>query len=136
MSDPGNAMMAAPQGPASPQTDSMSGPQPPDMNGLLPHMEAGLNQNAQQYKKIQQVMGQAQVIRTQLDELVKMGDLVTTEDLVHHASKLVAHGIGAAGDPQGILVLRHQGVGSSCWLDQHSEGSKAPAGRGPAESNG
>lgn len=116
MSNPG-----MPQAPAAPQTDSMAGPQAPDMNGLLPHMEAGLQQNAAQYGKIKEVIGKAQVIRTQLDELVKMGDMVTTEDLVHHASKLVAKGIGAA-EIAGILSeAPEQGEALAGWINMKDQ---------------
>lgn len=83
-------------------------PPPPDMNGLLPHMEGSLQQHIAHYDKIQQIAGKAKLMREQLDQLVKLNDTVTNEDLVNAASRLVGKGIGAA-EIAGILSEAPEG---------------------------
>lgn len=111
--------MSAPA--AAPANDSSAQPGPPDMAGLLPHMEQGLQAQAAQYSKLKEADGKASLIREQLDELQKMGDMVTTEDLVHHASKLVAGGIGAA-EIAGLLSEAPEGGEQLAgWISQKDQ---------------
>lgn len=89
--------------PSSPQVSTgVEGPEPPDLNGLLPHMEGGHQREATKYEKLKEAQGKATTMREQLDSLVKLGDMISSEDLVKAASKLVAKGFGA-GELAGIL---------------------------------
>lgn len=106
MSELGVAPEAVPQMPGN--DAGPAGPEIPDLNGLLPHMEGNLQKQAVIYEKLKEGLGKAKTMREQLDELVKLGDMVDTEDLVGAASKLVGHGFAAA-EIAGVLSEAPEG---------------------------
>ncbi len=47
------------------------------------------------YQKLSELDGQYRKVRTEMDQLVKLGDMVEPDDVVKAAGRLVGHGLGA-----------------------------------------
>jgi len=101
----------------------MSGTQegPPRQENPLAQLNAAHDQAVAQFKQTGKAMAQIKLFQNTLDELTKLGDTVTPDDLIEASGKLVAHG----QDPMQIANLLsgmpQGGTAIQGWLGQHAQ---------------
>ena len=103
--------MAATVGPAPPSADE-------GFTGALSQMH---DRQTAQYDKLREASKQLSAVRGALDELVKLGDLVTSEDVVKGASRLVAAGMSASAVAGLLAEMPPDGAPLQGWLVQHDQ---------------
>lgn len=116
---PGASILAP--GPPSAPPSGQAGPVPPSKQG---QPFAGVHQNLRYLQnqfddnvKAQKVLDH---LRTELDQLMDMGDMVRPEHVIEAAGRLVGHGIGATQLAQIMSDMPAQGgEGLASWVRMH-----------------
>ena len=124
-----NELMQARGGEAQDEASPGAGPSapsaPPDPHaGMLSSM---LTSAKAKYSATSKVMALAQATRKEVDQLVSLGDAVTTDDVLEGMAKLV----GAGADPKGFISMMQGGPGTppmpdsgpalAAWLAQQEQ---------------
>lgn len=73
------------------------------------------------FDKLLEARGKMDVIQNLLSKLVDMGDMVTQEDVIKAASKIVASGVDAKGVAAMLADMPEKGELLAPWLQQHKE---------------
>lgn len=73
------------------------------------------------YGKLREARGRMDVIKNVLGKLVSMGDMVTQEDVIKSASKIVAAGVEPKGIAAMLADMPEKGELIAPWLAQHQE---------------
>lgn len=88
-------------------------------------MMAGLEKDhhlaAARYQKLAQARKLLDSVREQMDELAKMGDVVTTEDVVKAAGKLVAEGLTPVAMASLLADMPADGPALAGWVAKHDQ---------------
>ena len=106
------------------------GPPPaPSSHPLINSLEAQHDQAKAQFGKIGEVNKNFETVRRGLDSLVKLGDAITSDDVIEEIGKLVAQGLSPepliammAGDPQnGVPPMPESGQALAAWVQSHEQ---------------
>lgn len=120
MSAPGeaNPMMI----PAAAGAGVPPGPMPPEHHpGLMQYLGQGLDMATVKLDKLDAAARLLSATRAEMDSLAKMADLVTHEDVVRGASKLVAAGL-SAGAVAGLLAdMPPDGPALAGWIAEQDQ---------------
>lgn len=73
------------------------------------------------YDRLREARGRMDTIQNVLGGLVKMGDMVTQEDVIKAASKIVASGVDAKGMAAMLADMPEKGELIAPWLAQHAQ---------------
>ena len=119
-SPPGIGSLPNPQEPpagAGPMAgSSVGGPAgSPHMPSLVDEME----QTKAQHDKLLGAAGTLSKVRTELDSLVKLGDMVTVEDVIKGAGGLVAAGLEPKAVAGLLADMPQSGEALASWLKAH-----------------
>jgi hypothetical protein len=133
MSDQGNSL-AMGQGQATGSVPDNS-PGPPDQpglggspmdqhQGLMEHLEGNHAELKAKFDKLQAAGKLLSSVRSELDQLSALGDMVSADDVMKSSSKLVAAGM-SAGAVAGLLAdMPPDGPGLQEWVTLHDQGVK------------
>ena len=105
--------------------ESPAGASPAGAPAPAPHL-AALDQihsaNKEQFEKIDSSKQTLERVRVQLDQLAKLGDNVTTEDVIKAGGGLVAAGLTPKA-VAGLMATLPQGGGEALagWVQQHEQ---------------
>jgi hypothetical protein len=109
-----NPLLPQQQQPAAPEAAPAA---PPSIQDLVQQH----NQLSAAYKQLSAAAKQMEMVRKQLDELVELGDTVTTEDVVKSAGKLVAGGMPALEVAKLLSEMPDSGQPLASWLQDKDE---------------
>ncbi len=112
--------------PAASLADSQANPpqaQPaPPPSPLMQHFDSAQDAAAAQFGKVKEAQGKVQASRAAVDQLIKLGDTVSTEDVVKAAGGMVAAGIGAVDVATLLAGMPIQGGEAlQAWVGQQAE---------------
>jgi hypothetical protein len=92
---------------------------------LVQRLGARHDQVKAQYQQVGEALGRLDAVKNGLANLAKLGDMVTSDDVVKEAGKLVAAGL----DPKALASLMSEmparGQALALWLSQHATGAAA-----------
>lgn len=94
-------------------------------NALIARIRGGYDQAKSQHSKLLESAKRLDVVRSELDELAKLGDTVTPEDVIKGAGALV----GAGFDPTQMATMLAQmptagGQALAAWVQQADAGAQ------------
>jgi len=109
---------------ASPPAQSAPSPSP-----IMDAFSTHLANTKARFDKTSEVSKNFATVRAGLDSLVKMGDAVTSDDVIEEIGKLVAQGLSPepliammAGDPQnGVPPMPESGQALAAWVQSHEQ---------------
>jgi hypothetical protein len=121
----GNALAGAAQPSASPPPSAADGSSHP----LIDSLESAHQSAKAQFGKIDKAQRSSEMVRKEMDSLVKLGDAVTAEDVVEGLGKMVANGLSPepliammAGDQaKGQPPMPESGTALAAWLQAHEQ---------------
>ncbi len=93
----------------------------PAVHPMLGHLAAVHDQAKATYDKLQESDGRLRAVRTQLDSLTKLGDMVSQEDVVKAAGHLVGSGLGAAALAGLLSEMPADGEALQAWVQQQDQ---------------
>ncbi len=118
-------------GPSPDNTNVMSGaiaPDSPSPHPILAAAQSNLAGEQAKYDKLSKAKSSAEMVRNEMDQLLKLGDSVTADDVVEGLGKMVAGGLSPepliammAGGPNGEAPMPESGSGLASWLQQHEQ---------------
>jgi hypothetical protein len=96
---------------------------------ILAAAQSNLAGEQAKYDKLTKAQQQSTMVRGEMDQLLKLGDSVTADDVVEGLGKMVAGGLSPepliammSGDPQiGEAPMPESGAGLATWLQAHEQ---------------
>jgi len=103
--------------------------QAPSPSPIMDAFSTHLANTKARFDKTSEVSKNFATVRAGLDSLVKMGDAVTSDDVIEEIGKLVAQGLSPepliammAGDPQnGVPPMPESGQALAAWVQSHEQ---------------
>ena len=117
-------------------TNPLAGQGPPtaaspadNSHPLIDSLEAAHQTAKAQFGKLDKAQSQSAMVRNQMDQLIRLGDAVTADDVVEGLGKMVAGGLSPepliammAGNAQtGDPPMPESGTGLAAWLQAHEQ---------------
>jgi hypothetical protein len=114
------ASILAPGGPPTPSRGGNATAPPSKQGQPFADIHANLKQARAQYNDVKKAGEVLDHLRTELDGLMEMGDMVRPEHVVEAAGRLVGHGIGASQLAQIMSDMPATGgEGLASWIRMH-----------------
>lgn len=92
-----------------------------DLMAIMDGLKAEHSQASAQYSKLQQQEKLQNLIRRQMDQMVKLGDTITQEDLIKASGKLVTGGMDAVAVAGLLAQMPPDGEALQAWVAQHDQ---------------